>query len=157
MASEGSDSTRENIKVLVSVVQAAGIIFSVLWATYTYKQQSEYQRDAVQRELRKPYDERQLNLYLDAARVLAHLATTPEFESEKTRARFWELYWGELAFVESPRIASWMSAFCRKHFEPSKCSTPRPMNPDDAATPQAAAIGMSHDASQEIRDRWKTK
>jgi hypothetical protein len=44
-------------------------------------------------------------VYLDAARVLAHLAATPDVDREKTEARFWELYWGSLPSLNlEPRI-----------------------------------------------------
>jgi hypothetical protein len=33
-----------------------------------------------------------------------------------TEARFWELYWGELAFVETQQVADLMVTFCLKHF-----------------------------------------
>jgi hypothetical protein len=37
----------------------------------------------------------------ETARVLAHLGSTPDVEKEKDEAQFWELYYGELPFVES--------------------------------------------------------
>jgi hypothetical protein len=113
-------------------------------------------KEAVERELRKPYDEKQLALYLDAARVLAHLAAAPENEHEKTEARLWELYWGELAFVESKHIEKLMVLFCEKHFTGSnKCHTQGSKDLDHPPTPEAAAINMSHEANKEIRKRWE--
>ena len=148
---------REHWEFVFKGLQAAAIVAGAIWALVTYTITAAQQRDATRRELSKPYYERQLALYLDAARVVAHLAATPGQEREKVEARFWELYWGELAFVESSVVASWMSSFCQKHFEPTKCSTPRPTGPQEATTLQGAAIGMSHAASKEIRDRWESK
>ena|SRR5438477_3389900 len=152
-----SAEVRDRLEFVFKGVQAGAIVFGAIWGLVTYTITAAHQRDGIRRELRKPYDEKQLSLYLDAARVLAHLSATPDYEREKTEARFWELYWGELAFVESSRVASLMVAFCRKRFEPTKCNTPHPENVLEASTLEGAAIGMSHEASDEIRKRWEDK
>src|SRR5262245_14722465 len=146
-----NQEVRERWEFVFKGVQAGAILVGAIWALVTYSITASQQRDAIRRELRKPYDEKQLSLYLDAARVLAHLSATPDYEPEKTQARFWELYWGELAFVESGHVASLMVAFCKKNFELEKCNTPRPLEPLEASTLQGAAISMSHEASKEIR------
>ena len=92
-------------------------------------------------------------MYLDAARVLAHLASTPDVNREDNIERFWELYWGELPFVESAEIRKKMVAFCVKNFDKGLCG--QEMN---AKTPindkVAAAIDLSQAASCQIRSRW---
>ena len=103
-----SEQTRAVVKFYAQVLQAAAIVLGGGWAVVNYHNQIKQQtqealdhKDAVERELRKPYDEKQLNLYIEAARVVADLATLPEGEErQKATQRFWELYWGELAFVE---------------------------------------------------------
>jgi hypothetical protein len=64
------------------------------------EKRSKEQLEATKRELQRPYQEKKLSLYLDASRVLAHLVATPDVNKDATEARFWELYWGELVFVE---------------------------------------------------------
>jgi hypothetical protein len=118
------------------------------------------------RELERPYEEKKLALYLDAARVLAHLAATPDVDKEQTEARFWELYWGELAFVESqfkdeqtgssPSVERLMVQFCHVYFSPGKCTTidgPGGSQMQSRTAIEAAAIEMAHQASKEIRLR----
>lgn len=121
----------------------------------------------VRRELQRPYEERKLNLYLDAARVLAHLASSPSVDKENSEARFWELYWGELAFVESrteeersrssPSVERLMVQFCHQYFTPDRCTTGVGGGgaAKDSRTPtERAAIEMARGASQEIRNQW---
>src|SRR5689334_22996255 len=98
-----SEEAEDNVKFVLSVLQAIAIIFSAGFATYTYVKQSASQKEAIKRELRKPYDEKQLALYLEASRVTAYLASM-EVERERgvteaaksdivrARTRFWELY-----------------------------------------------------------------
>ena len=47
------------------------------------------------------------------ARLLPLRVAVPLNEDDKRRAivRFWQLYWGQLALVESPEVASAMVAF----------------------------------------------
>jgi hypothetical protein len=77
-----------------------------------------------------------------------------------TEARFWELYWGELAFVETQQVADLMVTFCLKHFASdesklAKCRTRGSRDLHSPPTLEAAAINMSQEASKEIRDRWE--
>jgi hypothetical protein len=160
-----SRQTRTNIKFYADVLQALAIIAAGLWAAFTYHVQSreqaqraKEQAEAIQRELQRPYDEKKLSLYLDAARVLAHLAANPSStEKTKMETRFWELYWGELAFVETqtnepgvaqPSIEGLMVRFCHQYFGVAKCHASD--NPN-----LVNALLLSHQASREIKDRWK--
>jgi hypothetical protein len=134
------------------------------------EQRAKDQLAAAKRELQRPYEEKKLDLYLDAARVLAHLATSPGVDTERTETRFWELYWGELAFVEStaadedtggprPSVERLMVAFCQQYFGDERCSDQA--GAAGAAPPKTArqgkrqAIEMARQASKEIRDRWE--
>jgi len=128
-------------------------------------QQARDQLAATKRELERPYQERKLAIYLDAARVLAHLAASPNVEKQRTEARFWELYWGELAFVESqtadekvgePSVEHLMVTFCEAYFDPGRCSTAnagRDSRTGQRTPIEAAAIELALQASKEIRDR----
>lgn len=108
-----SESNRTAVKFWLDCLQVVTVVAGVSTAAATFVYHSIDQRDRaadqerhtreqldnVQMELQRPYQEKKLNLYLDAARVLAHLATSPSVDKENMEARFWELYWGELAFV----------------------------------------------------------
>jgi hypothetical protein len=75
------------------------------------------------RESQKPFLERQLAFYFEAAKVTGKLATLPPVRFDKpldhkaledwawSRRRFWELYWGELGVVESTDVSRAMVSF----------------------------------------------
>jgi hypothetical protein len=112
--------TREHWEFVFKAVQSVAVVIGVLWAAYTFW-------DTRNRELRKPYEEKKLAFYTDAARVLAHLAAAPDSSSKaETETQFWELFWGELPFVESNDIKQLMERFCNNHFqnrpEQAQCS-----------------------------------
>jgi hypothetical protein len=151
----------------VLVVQAFAIIGGGLWAAYTYHNQTKDQQqhaieqaEAVKRELRRPYDEKQLSLYLEAARVVADLAVLPKGEErDKAERRFWELYWGELAFVESTPsnppetgipIETMMRHFCAQLYKESDCDHAKSVNPR-----LGDALNFSRQARDEIIIRWR--
>jgi hypothetical protein len=141
--------TRAAIKFWLECLQVVTVVLGVITAAvtvfgYVSQREAAAKADAdklatVKRELRQPYEVKKLELYLEAARVVAHLAATPREEWGDQEARFWQLYWGELAFVEStkaaeglktadgstgpePSIESLMVDFC-KHTFPGRCST----------------------------------
>jgi hypothetical protein len=60
-------------------------------------------------ESTRPFLEKQLALYAEAALICARLATSPG--DGNALARFWELYWGELALVENNDVERAMVAF----------------------------------------------
>ena len=124
-------TNREAIRFWLDCLQIFTVvvgIFAVADTFYRYTQDQKAQVAAIKRELERPYLEKKLALYLDAARVLAHLANSPDVDRATTEARFWELYWGELAFVESrtedekenkdvgKSVESLMVNFCREFF-----------------------------------------
>lgn len=182
---------REAIKFWLACLQIVTVIAGVTTAAASFvyhsreerlraieqDRRAEEQLAAVRRELQRPYQEKKLNLYLDAARVLAHLAATPDVDREKTEARFWELYWGELAFVESrtidenkggpsPAVERLMVEFCQTYFQPLRCSRVTLAVVNEASMPERtsiyraavteAAIKMARQASDEIRQQWET-
>lgn len=103
--------TRELIKFWLDCAQALSIPLAIIGIAVTYW----WNADSRARELRKPFDEKQLQLYADAGRVAARLAFTDNAQAnaDGTWIRFWELYWGELPFVESPEMRSHMFDFCK--------------------------------------------
>jgi hypothetical protein len=148
------------LRETLAIAQPIAIIVGSILAVATYVVQQENQKNATQRELRRPYDEKQLALYLEASRIVAHLAAMPDVEREKHEIRFWELYWGELAFVESrvqdaassagqsPTVEQLMVEFCERHFGRDRCHAA------SSGSSVPAAINLSRQASDEIRVRW---
>jgi hypothetical protein len=127
------------------------VIVGVITLVVTFREQEQHANDtltATKIELEAPYQKKKLALYLDAARVLAHLAAAPNVDKEKMEARFWELYWGELAFVESqtknlngdtpPSVEELMVRFCHAYFQ------------DDQRRCSSAASGASGTEKQSL-------
>jgi hypothetical protein len=141
------------VQFFLNVLQALAIIGSAWWASHTFGAQNIAQKDAIERELRKPFDDKKLQLYAEAARITANLAINEDATKDVTD-RFWELYWGELPFVECKSVRTRMIAFCDKRFGERACGgqlfDKEPLN----AT-IAAAKALALDASDEIQKRWK--
>jgi len=104
------------------------------------------------------------------------VAATPDIDKEATEARFWELYWGELAFVEStvseeerggpkPSVERLMVEFCHHYFSPERCVKGGSQGPDPnaksgfvkllGAPGETEAIDLARHASEEIRHEWE--
>jgi hypothetical protein len=163
--------SRERWDTAFKGVQAIGIFVGAIWIAWTYF-------DTRTRELRKPYDEKQLNFYTDAARVAAHLAIVEEakLKTDPNYLQFWELYWGELPFVESAEVRARMQVFCHIRFESSNdlllCGTSSDkikgrvaalknnLNDQDrksGTAPLNAAIAISEKTKCEVKERWEAK
>jgi hypothetical protein len=120
--------TRQTIKFWLDVVQGLAVFGGIGGALATYL----YYKANQKMELEKPYNEKQLELYVEAARVTARISQEvgPGFPDAskidgETLTRFWELYYGQLVFVESEgkdSVAAKMNAFCAYVFGPDKCS-----------------------------------
>jgi hypothetical protein len=149
-----SKQTRENWDFVFKAVQALAILGAAFWALWTYTSNSIEQREAVRRELRKPYDEKQLNLYLEAARVVARLSLPNDEHRAENEARFWELYWGELPFVEDSKTREKIIAFCKIRFSNQSCGDNRNQKDTGQNTEAQASIDLSLTASCQIRKRW---
>jgi len=74
----------------------------------------EHRHDELQKqvlEASRPFVELRQRLYGEAIRIASVLATPDQHdvaEVEAARKRFWELYWGELTFIESPEVETAM-------------------------------------------------
>lgn len=100
-------------------------LIAALWAAGTwwtqYQTQVAQTQASAKRESQRPFLEKQLQFYFEAAKVTSKLATLsqelqdkgPDWEQSWSWAyrRFWELYWGELAIVESREVAGAMVRF----------------------------------------------
>ncbi len=118
--SETSSGRLELLLKMISPLLAVGVFF---WGIYTYRdtanktaerEAAEAQRMAETRriEATRPYLDKQLELYTEATRVTATIATSPDAEEVRQASkRFRELYWGELGLVERGSVAGAMIAF----------------------------------------------
>ena len=93
------------LELAIKVVGAFIAIAGLAWGVYTYRETS-------MRLASKPFYDKQLELYFEAATAAATLATDPRAETwNEARREFWRLYWGPLSMVEdvvpySPAIKS---------------------------------------------------
>jgi hypothetical protein len=104
----------------LKLVGALGALLSFAWGVWVWRDQSisrlrqtetENERLAESRrvEATKPFLERQLKLYTEAAQVAALIATSSDASTVvKSTERFWQLYWGELALVENREVEAAM-------------------------------------------------
>ena len=108
---------------LIRVVGTFVALGTLLWAIWTYgdtrRSEIDQREQADQRiaetrrvEATKPFLERQLRLYTEAAQVAARIATSrDQSATDEAVERFWQLYWGELALVENEAVEGAMKAF----------------------------------------------
>jgi hypothetical protein len=146
--------------VVVVVVGAAWTAFT--WYTQRSDQalreegrQAEASRVAV-RESQKPFLERQLAFYFEAAKATGTLSTRGLQDQEwaSARKRFWELYWGELGVVESRQVASGMVAFGNTLKELEKCVDDRKTCDDLQRPLTGASIVLAHSIRESIEAGW---
>jgi hypothetical protein len=149
-----------NLELIGEALQPFAIIGGGAIALFTYHHSVSNDRDLRERELSRAFYEKQLDLYLESARVAARLAAVKDdAEREKNIARFWELYWGELALVESraacakqgsESIESLMVGICTEYVSKDELAKCHADNPD-----VASAIHLARQASNENTERWQ--
>jgi hypothetical protein len=105
-------------------------------------------------EARKQYLTRQLELYTEATRAAAKLATSqqdsPEFAA--AQQRFWELYWGELSMVENAEVETAMKRMGNcLHGDCRGCSGRTEPTPDDLAR---CSLNLAHACRRSLADSW---
>src|SRR5690242_8327657 len=69
--------------------------------------------DVRARESKRPFLEKQMDLYFKACQITAELASAEESSQKpgNTAERFWKLYWGELSLVENRDVEETMVLF----------------------------------------------
>lgn len=146
-------------KTIGDAFQPLVLIVSAITAAVTFVVSEQNKAEDRAREARDraearslPFYQKQLDIYAEAARVSARLASIPESDPAYPAVvgRFWELYWGDLSFVESSDVAARMVNICRTYVSarnPQRCTTR-----DEAG--QGLAIDLARQAAQEIKARW---
>ncbi|MDB5800624.1 MAG: hypothetical protein JWL63_1563 [Rhodocyclales bacterium] len=100
-----SASLESSIKILTLV----GAMIAFLWGAYQFLLTQRGQADTRRIEATRPFLDRQLKLYTEATQAVATLATSSsKTDVAAATARFWSLYWGELALVEDKRVEAAM-------------------------------------------------
>jgi hypothetical protein len=147
------------------------VVIGALWTAATYidersqraqaeRAQTEMQIATAKRESQKPFLEKQLNAYFEAASMASQLATldlrSKLDDWQKARQRFWELYWGELAVVESTEVASAMVSYRNALLPLMDCVDANKI--DDCSGLQkalsTASLALAHEARKSIEEGW---
>ncbi len=134
------------IKEVVDLARSSNLDFQPWHLVANYL--ATIRRDVETRNLeaRKQYLTRQLELYTEATRAAAKLATSNQDSREFAAAkqRFWELYWGELSMVENAEVETamkWMGncldGECGGCFNLERCS-----------------LGLAHACRRSLADSW---
>jgi hypothetical protein len=102
---------RIDLDRILKVLAVLGAVASFLWGVFVWQTQSQREASSQRIEAMRPFLERQLELYTETSRVAAILATAEDPKTMETaRARFWQLYWGELTLVENAEVEAAMVA-----------------------------------------------
>jgi hypothetical protein len=133
-------------------------------ALATVKRQTQQAHEIALRESQKPFLEKQLAFYFEAARVTSKLATPDPragFHEQPAsevwtwaRKRFWELYWGELGVVESPQVASAMVNFGNTLKEVEKCGNSDELCAERQRALTGASLDLAHSIREDIEKGW---
>jgi hypothetical protein len=148
-----------NLKTVSEALEPLVVIVSAITAVVTFSVSELYKAEDRDQEILDraearslPFYEKQLDIYAEAARITARLATTPESDPSRPALveRFWELYWGDLNLVESSDIAAKMDNICRAYVSaknPERCTmTDKPG--------EGLALDLANQAAREIKARW---
>jgi hypothetical protein len=97
-------------------------------------------------EARKQYLTRQLDLYTEATRAAAKLATSQQGSPDFIKAsnRFWELYWGELSMVENLEVEGAMKSM-------GDCLTGNCKGCPDL---KRCSLGVAHACRRSLAESW---
>jgi hypothetical protein len=102
------------------VLGAMGAIATFLWTVYVWREKSRQELESAaldaermrltrRIEATKPFLERQLELYTEATRAAAIIATSRDPDKVRVATEiFWQLFSGELALVENSEVATAM-------------------------------------------------
>lgn len=135
MATSASDRWERGLKIAGVIVTLTGVALGGI--QFLANARREYQR---------AFFDKQLALYMEAAQTTSVLASsTDQAVRKKAEARFWELYWGQLALVEDRAVAGKMVEFGQalKDFDQQ-----------DLTELQRASYDLAHALRDSLREAW---
>ncbi len=110
--------------IILKIAGALAVTVGIIIGLWQYEATTE-------RQFKEKFWEQQLNLYLEASKAAATLATIPKIEEDpikklerdKAQTRFWQLYYGELALIEDKDVEQAMIEFgnCLRQYEIDNC------------------------------------
>lgn len=169
------------LALVPTVLPAMTAILGGLWVVFTYldhqrdqeraqrtlatQQQADAARQAAKQqedvarqnsirefEARKPFVQKQFDLYIETAAVVGRLTTLdPKSEDwAKNSIRFWQLYWTELSLVEDRGVELGMVRF-------GEALTAYHRDPQTQPDLQQASLSLAHALRDSIRDSWRVQ
>jgi hypothetical protein len=108
-------------------------------------------------QIKKPFWDKQLQLYLDASEVAAIIATSPNpAQRAQAEAKFWVLYLGPLAIVEDAGIEKPIGAKVSRAMRGvGDCLSARPKC--DQVELQRQALFLAYACQDSIKATWDVK
>ena len=107
-------------------------------------------------EAQKPFLEKQLGLYFEAAKITGKLVTLTPDDTEwaASRQRFWELYWSELSLVEDNAVESSMVKF-GNHLSAYEASAKQPTDKANLQSAlHSATFHLAHALRSSLESEW---
>jgi hypothetical protein len=128
-------------KILAVIAVAAG----GGWTLYTYLNGRADIARTASLEARKPFEEKRLELYIEAATVTAKIARSHD-KNEVARAKdeFWVLYLGPLALVEDEEVEGAMFQFGKCLNPSAKCKSML----------EALSLEVAHQCKDSLSATW---
>ena len=163
MSDEQGTHARSILNIIQAWLPVLTVVIGTLWGLYTYidhqktveaeaRRQSDRDSNTRRIEAQKPFLQKQLELYFEAARVAGQLVTekhgTPNWDG--IEKRFWALYWSELSMVEHGIVEKAMKVFGDRLIEYKNA-------PNDEAVRQKlnlAAYELAHAIRAGIENAW---
>jgi hypothetical protein len=95
------------------VIAIGGLWWNIRQFNIAQIVQARNEKASSEREFRKPFWSKQIELYFDATSTAAMIATLPEDSQDRKKAteRFWQLYYGPLVSVEDESVMKAKVAF----------------------------------------------
>lgn len=122
-----SDTKQKLWETRLKIVASLGVIVGAWWAVHSYNATAE-------RELRKTFWDKQVQLYFEATQATSEIATLAADDSHRKEAitKFWQLYFGPLRVVEDDEnVGNAMASFGRCLTEPGNASPMLECSQDD--------------------------
>jgi hypothetical protein len=154
------------LRILERLLPVLTVVIPAVWAFYTYlDHQKEIARAAAAQsakeastrliEARRPFLEKQLQLYFETAHVTGALITFRlGAEWDKNRTRFWELYWSELSMVEDHGVEAAMVKFGQALDDWMAIGDDTRNKPEKQSPLQEAAYELAHAMRASIEREW---
>lgn len=144
--------SRETWELIVKSSGAAAAIGTVAISATVFLIQRGQSIDDFERETKRPFLEKQFELYGEAVTLasgLARAAHQNELPPAALVNRFWEMYWGPLALVEDSRVEEAMVLFGRSLEDNSA-----KFDNECSKMINQASLALAHTARESLEEQW---